>query len=410
MNERAQDPQFKDWTYLLVGTSGAIIAGNLPAWPAELQDAEGSADLSLPDAPLGWQPPSVRATYTRLPDGSRLLLGRSLAELDAFRGRITAALITAATLFLILAAAAGISTSRRSVARIEAINTTSRQIMGSGLGERIPLRGTRDEWDGLAANLNSMRDRIQELAEWNRQVSDNIAHDLRTPLTRLRGRLEKACSQEPNLLGYRELVADALGELDEILKTCSSLLRISQIENRDRTAAFGQINLTEIAREVVDLFDPTAEEQKIRLQFWGSEPQFVCGDRDLLFDAISNLVDNAIKQGGRRGEVRIAADRRSEGPVLSIADRGPGIPAEERRKVMKRFYRLEGSRNSPGNGLGLSLVAAVADLHDVEIIMADNAPGLSVELHFPAPHARTPSDLDHSRESSASLPLLKRPR
>jgi len=279
-----------------------------------------------------------------------------------------------------------------------------------GLGNRIPLRGTRDEWDGLAANLNSMRDRIQEMAEWNRQVSDNIAHDLRTPLTRLRGRLEKACSQEPDLLGYRELVADALGELDEILKTCSSLLRISQIENRDRTAAFGQINLTEIVREVVDLFDPTAEEQKICLQFFGSEPQFVCGDRDLLFDAISNLVDNAIKQGGRRGEVRIAADRRSEGPVLSIADRGPGIPAEERRKVMKRFYRLEGSRNSPGNGLGLSLVAAVADLHDVEIIMADNAPGLSVELHFPAPHARTPSDLDHSRESSASLPLLKRPR
>jgi signal transduction histidine kinase len=414
INERTQDPEFKNWAYVLVDASCAKIAGNLPGWPEELQGTDGSAHLNLSDAPLGWpQPSSVRAVYATLPDGSRYFVGRSVADIEALRGRITIALAIAATLFLILAAAAGISTSRRSVARIEAINKTSRQIMQSGLDKRTPLRGTRDEWDGLAANLNSMLDRIQALAEWNRRVSDNIAHDLRTPLTRLRGRLERACSQEPDLFGYRGLVADTLGELDEILKTFSSLLRISQIENRDRTAAFCQVDLTEIAREVVDLFDPTAEEQKIRLRFCASEPQPVCGDRDLLFDAISNLVDNAIKHGGQRGEVRVAVDRGSGGPVLSIADRGPGIPSEERKKVMQRFYRLEGSRNSPGNGLGLSLVAAVADLHDAEIIMTDNAPGLSVELHFPTPRAETPSDLYHSRESghpTVGVILPHRPR
>jgi signal transduction histidine kinase len=396
INERTRDPHFKDWAYLLVDTSGSKIAGNLPGWPEELLGAEGSADLRPPDAPPECrQPSSVRGAYTTLPDGSRFFLGRSVADLEALRGRITIALVTAATLFLVLAAAAGISTSRRSVARIEAINMASRQIIQSGLANRVPLRGTRDEWDGLAANLNSMLDRIQELAEWNRRISDNIAHDLRTPLTRLRGRLEKACAEEPDLLGYRALVGDSLGQLDEILTIFSSLLRISQIENLGGTTAFGQVNLTEIAREVVDLFDPTAEEQKVRLQFCGTGPQWVSGDRDLLFDAISNLVDNAVKHGGEHGEVKVEVRGGLGGAVLSIADRGPGIPADEHKNVMSRFYRLERSRNRPGNGLGLSLVAAVAGLHCAEITMADNGPGLRVELHLSTPRAGMPSALGH---------------
>jgi signal transduction histidine kinase len=317
-----------------------------------------------------------------------------VADLDRLGDRVTIALLAAAALFLVLAAAAGLSTSRRSVARIEAINATSRQIMRSGLGERIPLRGTRDEWDGLAGNLNSMLERIQELAEWNRQVSDNVAHDLRTPLTRLRGRLEKASRQEPDLLGYRELVSGTLGELDEILKTFSSLLRISQIEACDRTAGFGPVNLTEIASEVVDLFDPTAEEQGVGLQLCGDEPVCITGDRDLLFDAISNLVDNAIKHG--REEVTVAVLRGPGGPVLMVADRGPGIPIEEGKNVFRRFYRLERSRKSPGNGLGLSLVAAVVQLHDGHIEMTDNAPGLSVGVHFPIADTRMPGGLDQA--------------
>ena len=384
IEDRQRDSRFGDGVYLLVGPSRSKIAGTLSVWPVELHDPEGSGNYRVSTQLADGRMPFVaRVTYTTLPDGSRLLVGRSVAELDALSSRVTSALIAAAALFLALAAAAGISTSRRSVARIEAINHTSRRIMKAGLGERIPVRGTRDEWDGLAANLNSMLDQIQELAEWNRQVSDNVAHDLRTPLTRLRGRLEKAHVQEPGLSGYRLLVSDALVELDEILRTFSSLLRISRIEIRDRTAGFECLDLNEITREVVDLFDPTAEERRVRLQVTGTEATYVQGDRDLLFDAISNLIDNAIKHGGDHGVVTAAVRREPGHSVLSIIDNGPGIPAKERGHVFKRFYRLEHSRNTPGNGLGLNFVSAIANLHDVHIEMTDNSPGLKIELWFP---------------------------
>ena len=402
INRRLTDPFFNDWFYLLVDQSLDYIAGNLKRWPAALPGHEGWSAV----APVDWQSeaakrPPLRATYLILPDGHHLLLGRDIGDLDRFGENVTIGLASAAVLFLILAAAAGISTSRRSVARIEAINATSRKIMRSGLGERIPLRGTGDEWDGLAENLNSMLDRIGVLVETNRQVSVNVAHDLRTPLTRMRGRLERACNQQLDLNHYRSLVNDTISDLDEILTTFSSLLRISQIEARDRTAAFRDTDLSEIVREVVELFEPAAEEKAVRLQLSIGETAYVVGDRDLLFDAIANLVDNAIKHGGDRGEVRIAVARCADGPVLSISDRGPGIPIEERNHVLRRFYRLERSRNRPGNGLGLSLVAAVANLHSADIVMAHNSPGLRVELHFRVPQRAIPSMFDQQEQSWA---------
>jgi signal transduction histidine kinase len=318
-----------------------------------------------------------------LPDGYHLLVGHTVDDLERFGEKITIGLAWAAGLFLVLAAAAGISTSRRSVARIEAINATSREIIESGLRERIPLRGTGDEWDGLAENLNSMLDRIEDLVESNRQVSDNVAHDLRTPLTRMRGRLERAYNRQLDAGQYHPLIGEVIADLDEILRTFSSLLRITQIETRDRTAGFRNLDLTEITREVLELFDPAAEENGVTLRLAASDRAEVVGDRDLLFDAISNLVDNAIKHGGKGdGAITVAVSRNADGPVLSVADRGPGIPIEEREHVLRRFYRLERSRKSPGNGLGLSLVAAVANLHGARIEMADNSPGLRSELHF----------------------------
>jgi signal transduction histidine kinase len=384
INQRVADQFFEEWAYLLADASLIYVAGNLQSWPARLQADQGWDNLAVTDWKANsTEPPLLRVTYQVLPDGYRLLLGRKVDDLERFGKKITIGLAWAAGLFLILTGAAGISTSRRSVARIEAINATSREIIESGLRERIPVRGTGDEWDGLAENLNSMLDRIEDLVQSNRQVSDNVAHDLRTPLTRMRGRLERAYNRQLDLGKYHALIGEVISELDEILRTFSSLLRITQIETRDRTAGFRHLDLAEIAREVIELFDPAAEENGVTLDIAASDRVDVVGDRDLLFDAISNLVDNAIKHGGHKGCVTVAVSYRADGPVLSVADRGPGIPIEERKHVLQRFYRLEGSRNSPGNGLGLSLVAAVASLHGARVEMADNSPGLRIELHFP---------------------------
>lgn len=382
INQRESDSFFRGWVYLLATPSLQYVAGNLPQWPSALRAGEGWGDaISLEER--SHPTAAFRTAYLVLPDGFHLLVGRRTDDLGRFHRTIVTGLAWAAALFLLLAAAAGISTSRRSVGRIEAINATSRRIIEAGLHERIPLRGTKDEWDELAENLNSMLDRIEELVESNRQVSDNVAHDLRTPLSRMRGRLERASQRSLSHAEYQVLIGDVVSELDAILQTFASLLRIARVEARDRTSGFRRIDLSAIAREVVELFDPAAEENLVTLKQFTGDETIVVGDRDLLFDALSNLVDNGIKHGGSGGEVTVSVWANADGPVLAVGDRGPGIPVEERKQVLRRFYRLERSRHSSGNGLGLSLVAAVARLHLASIEMTDNSPGLRIELRFP---------------------------
>jgi len=373
-----------DGVFLLADRSLAPLAGNLKAWPAALTDAAGRADITAPD----WGPGAtararLRVSFDTLPDGSRLLVGRDIGDLAAFAGKIDTALMLGIALIFVLAAVASVTVTRRTVGRIESVNATSRAIMQSGLGERIPLRGTRDEWDQLAENLNLMLDRIEALMGEVKQVTDNVAHDLRTPLSRIRGRLEKASGRPRAGEEDQALINDTLAELDVVLRMFGSLTRISQIETGDRTAAFRAVNLAEIARDVVELFDAAAEDAGVRLTAEGDACVRVTGDRDLLFDALSNLVDNAIKHGREAGRVTVHVACRADGATMAVADDGPGIPAHEFPHVFKRFYRLERSRRTPGNGLGLSLVAAVARLHGARIEMLDNAPGLQFRLHFP---------------------------
>jgi signal transduction histidine kinase len=384
IERRVAEPPFAAAQYLFVDPVGMRLAGNVSAWPPALAQSNGWGTFRAPPGtPPGTDAPLVRAMVTTLPDGSRLLVGQAIDDLDAFARRIETALLLGIILIFVLAGVASVSVTRRTVGRIETINATSRAIMQSGLGERIPMRGTRDEWDQLAANLNSMLDRIEGLMAEVRQVTDNVAHDLRTPLARMRGRLEKAYGAAGASERERALIGDTLADLDGVLRMFSSLTRISQIEANGRTDASRLVDLTEIAREVAELFDAAAEDKGGRLAVAGDGAAMVVGDRDLLFDALANLVDNAIKHGRAGGHVTVTVAPRADGCEICVADDGPGIPAQERQNVFKRFYRLERSRRTPGNGLGLSLVAAVARLHGAGIEITDTAPGLSIRLRFP---------------------------
>jgi signal transduction histidine kinase len=386
IEKRIAEERSEGGIYLLADPSFAPVVGNLEAWPSALHGVQGWNNFgeraSKPDAV---DRPVLRARFETLPNDDHLLVGRDISDLDGFAKRINTALALILSLIFVLAGAASISVTRRTVGRIEAINATSRAIMQSGLGKRIPLYGTRDEWDQLADNLNSMLERIEVLMREVKQVTDNVAHDLRTPLTRMRGRLERACGRPRDPTSDQSLIENTMAELDGVLRTFSSLTRISQIEASDQRAAFGTVDLAKIASEVVELFDAAAEESGGHLSLARDQHVFVAGDRDLLFDAIGNLVDNAIKHGRAAGQVTIEVEHSDGGGVISVADDGPGLPAEEQENVFKRFYRLERSRSIPGSGLGLSVVAAVARLHGARIEVFDNRPGLKVQLRFPAP-------------------------
>jgi signal transduction histidine kinase len=383
--ERMADKSFADNVYLLVDSAGAALAGNLGAWPSAAAAPQGWTEFRAPKpSPSATGQPLLRAMLGTFPGGDRLLVGKDISDLDSFTDQIKAAMISCVALIFLVAAVASILVTRRTVGRIESINATSRAIMQSGLDKRIPLRGTHDEWDRVAENLNLMLDRIETLMGEIKQVGDNVAHDLRTPLTRMRGRLEKAYHGGRNAGDDQALIGDTIADLDSVLRIFASLTRIAQIETQQRKGAFRSVNLAEIAGEVVELYDAAAEQDGTHLAGVGDREVAVTGDRDLIFDAIANLVDNAIKHGRAGGHVVVATEVIDGQPVVSVADDGPGILADQYEHVFKRFYRLEQSRYAPGNGLGLSLVAAVAHLHGARIEMLDNAPGLKFRLWFSA--------------------------
>jgi signal transduction histidine kinase len=386
IQQRTADKSFADNVYLLVDPSLAVLGGNLKAWPSTATAASGWTEFRASEPlPNATTRPLVRAMLQTFPGGDRLLVGRDIGDLDSFTDQIKTAMISVAALLFVIAGVASILVTRRTVGRIEQINATSRAIMLSGLDKRIPLRGTHDEWDSVAENLNQMLDRIETLMGEVKQVSDNVAHDLRTPLTRMRGRLEKAYHGQHIGEDDQSLIGDTIADLDAVLRIFSSITRIAHIETQARKGAFRTVDLVEVAGEVVELYDAAAEQDGTRLTVTGDREVLVTGDRDLIFDAIANLVDNAIKHGRAGGEVVVANEIQDGKPVISIADDGPGIPADQYEHVFKRFYRLEHSRYTPGNGLGLSLVAAVARLHGARIEMLDNAPGLKLKLWFSAP-------------------------
>jgi signal transduction histidine kinase len=397
--------------YLFADPSYAVIAGNLSQWPPALKGSgEGwtkfKLDASNLDASKTDAAPDralLRARLETLPDGSHLLVAKDIDDARRFVNGIYGVLAFTILFVFLLAAVASVSVTRRTVGRIESINATSRAIMERGLGRRIPLRGSQDEWDQLAHNLNSMLERIEGLMGEVKQVTENVAHDLRTPLMRMRGRLEKASIGRRDAEGDQSLINAAIADLDDVLRMFSAVTRIAQIEAANRAAAFRPVNLAEVADQVVELFDAAAEDKGGRIRVADTGPVVVSADRDLLFDAMANLVDNAIKHGREAGQVTVAVRRNEAGAVITVADDGPGIPADEYQHVFRRFYRLERSRGTPGNGLGLSLVAAVVRLHGARIDMFDNAPGLKVEMHFPL--AAESAERERGQEIASDNPV-----
>jgi signal transduction histidine kinase len=394
-----------DALYLLADPSFRRVAGNFSAWPPSLRGAAGRVSFAAPERHLtALDRPELRASFETLPDGSHLLVGRNVGDLDQFMGKIHLALGLVVLLIFIIAAVASVAVTRRTIGRIESINATTLAIMESGLGKRVPLRGTRDEWDQLAGNLNTMLDRIEALVTEVKQVTDNVAHDLRTPLARVRGRLEKASFGLRDSNSDQAVITESMADIDDVLRMFASVTRISQVETTNRTAAFRRTDLVEIADRVVELFDAAAEIRHVDLAVTGDRSSVVTGDRDLLFDALANLVDNAIKHGREGGRVRVDIKRHDVQAILCISDDGPGIPEQEHQNVFKRFYRLERSRCTPGNGLGLSLAAAVARLHGAPIRLLSNEPGLKVELRFPA--RLVPAEAEPSARKRVDSALL----
>ncbi len=317
-----------------------------------------------------------------LPGGYRLLVGRDLRDASMFRARITRSLAWSALLTLALGVAGGMFMTRNMLRRVEAVNRTSERIIHGDLTQRVPLTGSGDEFDQLAQNLNAMLDQIERLMLAMRQVTDNIAHDLRTPLARLRSRLEVTLLERPDAERYAEALRDTIAEADRLLGTFNALLSIAEAEAGSRRQDWAIVDLAEIARTVAELYEPVADENGLALAVDIDATLPVRGERHLLSQAIANLLDNALKYAPV-GNVMLRAKRDGDSARLDVADRGPGIPADRREAVFDRFVRLEGSRSTPGNGLGLSLVRAVARLHAGNCWLEDNEPGLKVVMTIP---------------------------
>lgn len=378
----ARDPNGKS-LYLFTARDYIKLAGNLEQWPTEVQPSDGWFNFPL-DSTLGWHgdPHIARARVFVVPGGLQLLVGRDVYDLMAVKKLIERAINWGMGITLALALFGGIMMSRSTARRIEVINQISQKIMNGNLALRIPARGTGDDFDQLANNLNQMLDRIVQLMEGIRHVSDNIAHDLRTPLTRLRNRLEATLiSVGPE---HRDNVADAVAEADQLLSTFNALLRIARLETGGKVVNPVQIDLSQLVYDAAELYEALAEDKHQRLNLNVEDGLQVCGDKDLLFQTLSNLLDNAIKYTPEEGIIDLSLVRQDQFVMLSVADSGIGIPDEDKEKVFQRFYRVAKSRSLPGNGLGLSLVGAVVAMHKGRIELSDNQPGLRVNLYLPA--------------------------
>jgi signal transduction histidine kinase len=379
--------------YLLVGPGGIRLAGNVERIPADVLERPGQRIITYSHPDDDREPHQALVAVYELPNGARLVVGRDLSEAGRLREVIRRAFGWSIGLVLVLAVLGGWFVTRRVLGRIDDMTGTSRNIMAGDMSGRLAIAGTNDEFDRLAGSLNLMLDRVEELMKGLKEVSDNIAHDLKTPLTRLRNRAEEALrtAAEPN--DYRVALETIIDEADNLIRVFNALLMIARAEAGNAREGMAAFDVAEVARDVAELYEPVAEEADVALTVdVADEPDGlqVVGSRELVGQALANLVDNALKYApavenpALHASITVSAARRGDMVELVVADRGPGIPAEDRARVLDRFVRLEGARTRPGFGLGLSLAAAVARLHGGLLRLEDNAPGLRAVLVLPA--------------------------
>lgn len=373
--------------YLLTDSDDHPIAGNLDAWPQIEPISGGIVEFDFQRGAGGDQQSyRARGRIVELTGGFQLLIARDIHERYETERIFTGALPWSIGLMLILGVVGGRLISRNLLSRLDSINRTSREIVAGNLSRRIPITRAGDELDALAQDLNHMLDRNERLMRGMRDVTDSIAHDLRTPLNRLRNRLEGLLLQLDPESGEGREVEAAVGDTDRLIATFNALLLIAEAEAGAVREAMTRVDIPHVIESVCELYEPLAEEKGLALEIAPGRTANIRGNVRLISQALANLVDNAIKYTPPGGRVVIAAEDRPNAVALSVADTGPGIPAAERAHVLERFVRLEESRNSPGTGLGLSLVAAVARMHEARLELADNSPGLKAMLVFPAEH------------------------
>lgn len=371
-----QDPAGPGY-YLFQAADGRRLAGNLPA----MAPAPGPVDLAISGGGKEGGERRLRGIGKLLADGAFVLVAADRAPIDDLQELWLRGLGWGLLATVVLGVGGGLLVSAGVLRRVDAINRICLKIMEGDLSQRLPGRGTDDEFDRLTGIVNAMLDRIEALLEGLRQVSTDIAHDLRTPLGRLRQQLEGALLRSGTAADYERSTERAIAEADRLLAIFNALLRIAQVEAGNRRQGFARVDLSALVGTVAEVFQASAEEQGrvIRCRI---EPEVaVTGDADLLSQAVANLIENALRHTPAGTGIDIALSRLRDGRAeLVVADRGPGVPAEERERVFRRFYRLEQSRHTPGNGLGLSLVAATAQLHRCEVSLGDNFPGLRVTV------------------------------
>jgi signal transduction histidine kinase len=383
IRRRSAERQGTGRYYLLERLGGSGLAGNLKAWPEELRD-EDSASFDLAElGPSGTVLRRIHAETITLDDGNRLLVGQDASQHEVYRRRLEVALIGLVVLIALLAMSSGLAVGARLLRRVNLMNRTILSILSGSAELRVPVGSGNDEFEQLARHFNELLDQNDRLVARVREVTSNIAHDLRTPLTRVRARIEAALRAARNAEQDAVTLERTLAETDSVLSTFSALLRIAQVEDGTLREEMKEVDLATLVEDAVDLYEPVAEEAGMTLKS-SVEPNLVVrGERHLISQALSNLIDNALKYASPSTTVGVSARRGGDGVELSVSDQGPGIAEAERERVLQRFVRLEPSPEKPGSGLGLTFVKAVCDLHRARVTLGDNAPGLIVTVSFP---------------------------